>query len=162
MRSPWLLEASAEQFMIWMHENNVSIVREDSMYGPSLGFVYGLGNHSGGTGTFSMDTLCRKLPYAGLLEIDLLNKVNLTMRGKEFANWLIENGHKAVYFKSSIGGWGLPAANPFLGTPYDLSPNRMPPYTVSPNQTPPFAAEPKQAPPPAEEKPAEREPPPAK
>ena len=53
-----------------------------------------------------MDEMCKKLPDAGLLHQDLRNMVTLTERGRHFAEWLIENGHKAIFFSSTIGGWG--------------------------------------------------------
>ena len=63
-------------------------------------------NHSGGRGGFSVDDLCKKLPDADLLSVDLRDNVSLTGRGHEYANWLVERGHKATFFECEYGGWG--------------------------------------------------------
>lgn len=109
-----LLDNGPEQFLIWMHENNRSIVRQDQMFGGGVRYVYGMRNNSGGQGTFSMDQLCKKLPDADLLTPDLRGNVSLTPRGKHFAQWLIDNGHKAIQFKSDIGEWGAQFNHPIF------------------------------------------------
>jgi hypothetical protein len=53
-----------------------------------------------------METLCKQLPDANLLQIDLKNNLSLTERGKSFVSWLIKNGRKAEYFWSKKGSWG--------------------------------------------------------
>lgn len=90
-----------------MHENNQSLLRQPRLYEPGIPYVFELRNHAGDQGYFSMDELCSRLPDAGLLEADLRNNVSLTARGHQFAQWLIENGHKATYFQSNVGTWGV-------------------------------------------------------
>lgn len=100
-----LLENGAEQFIIWMFENDAPLIREPYI-GTGLQHEYWMRNHAGGRGMFSVDSFCQKLPDAGLLQQDLRQNVNLTERGRDFAGWLVENGHKAVFFESDVGGWG--------------------------------------------------------
>jgi hypothetical protein len=50
--------------------------------------------------------LCKQLPDANLIQIDLKNNLSLTERGKAFASWLVKNGRKAEYFWSQKGSWG--------------------------------------------------------
>lgn len=100
-----LLEEVARQFFILMHEQNKQLQRE-SMWNSGTDYEYWTANHSAGHGAFRVDTICQKLPDAGLLTIDLRGKVGLTERGHEFAQWLIERGHKAAYFGTKEGGWG--------------------------------------------------------
>ena len=101
-----LLDHPPEQFLIWMHENNAPMKRHASYFGLGVKYEYWFQNHTGGQGGFSMDQLCNKLPDAGLLDVDLRSNVTLTDRGKTFAQWLIDNGHKADYFRSDVGNWG--------------------------------------------------------
>jgi len=101
-----LLDNAPEQFLIWMHENNAKVAREPRHFGLGVKYEYSFKNQTSGQGGFSMDQLCNKLPDAGLLSIDLRNNVTLTERGKAFAQWLIDNGHKAEYFRSDVGSWG--------------------------------------------------------
>lgn len=103
-----LLDNAPEQFLIWMHETNSALARISNPVGIGIRYEYSMRNQSGGQGGFSMDQLCKKLPDAGLLKIDLRNNVTLTDRGHAFAQWLIDNGHKAEYFASDIGTWGDP------------------------------------------------------
>lgn len=103
-----LLDPAPEQFLIWMHENGKTIRRENHYFGGGLRYVYAVRDRSSGQGSFSMDTLCNKLPDAGLLTVDLRNEVGLTDRGHQFAQWLIDNGHRATYFRSDVGEWGQP------------------------------------------------------
>ena len=100
-----LLDNGAEQFIIWMHENNRPLLRQSSI-GMGIRHEFWLRSLAGGIGMFSVDDFCRKLPDAGLLAQDLRNHVSLTERGHAFAKWLIENGHKAIFFESQVGGWG--------------------------------------------------------
>lgn len=109
-----LLDNAPEQFLIWMHENNSILTRQRRTFGLGIKYEYGMKNHSGGQGGFSIDELCNKLPDAGLLQINLRNEVGLTSRGKSFAQWLIDNGHKADYLRSDVGNWGeLPPGGGF-------------------------------------------------
>lgn len=111
-----LMDHAPEQFLILMHETNCSIVRESKPFGDvGIEYVYHMRGHSAGQGSFSIDSLCTKLADANLLTIDLRSKVTLTNRGKQFAQWLIDNGHKAVYFKSEIGEWARLQPTHWLG-----------------------------------------------
>tara|TARA_R110002049_G_scaffold277666_1_gene456232 strand:+ start:100 stop:1062 length:963 start_codon:yes stop_codon:yes gene_type:complete len=103
-----LLDNAPEQFLIWMHETDSSLVRESKLFGPSIRYEFSLKNQAGGSGGFSIDELCDKLPDAGLLQINLRNVVTLTERGKAFGQWLIDNGHKADFFRSDVCQWGEP------------------------------------------------------
>jgi hypothetical protein len=109
-----LLDVSAHQFLILMHEQNVALRRE-SLFGSGVRYRYLLGRRATGNGYFSVDGLCQKLPDSGLLQQDLRNIVTLTSRGHQFAMWLLERGHKADSFRSDLGGWGDEAADAFLG-----------------------------------------------
>jgi Predicted nucleotide-binding protein containing TIR-like domain len=101
-----LLDASIEQYIILMHEQNVILQRNRTMFGSGSHHEYWK-KSSTGSGTLSVDDLCRKLPDAGILTVDLRDNVSLTLHGREFAKWLIERGHKAIYFASDYGGWGV-------------------------------------------------------
>ena len=103
-----LLDNATEQFIVWMYENKRGIVREHGAFGVGYRYLYILRTQAAGQGGFSMDELCKKLADADLLQVNLRNMVTLSERGKAFARWLIENGHKATYFKSDIGEWGTP------------------------------------------------------
>jgi hypothetical protein len=100
-----LLDNAPEQFIILMGEQQKGIGREP-YFGFGIQYEYYMRDRSAGKGGFSVDSLCKKLPDAGLLQQDLRGRVTLTQRGREFATWLTENGHKAVFFQSDIGGWG--------------------------------------------------------
>jgi hypothetical protein len=110
-----LLDTSVHQFLILMHEQNISL-RKESPFGSGIPFQYEMTNRSAGQGHFSVNSLCAKLPDAGLLQPDLRDNVTLTLRGHQFALWLLERGHKATFFKSTLGGWGVASGNPFLGS----------------------------------------------
>lgn len=101
-----LLEPAPEQFLIWMLEKGQSINCSQGAYSFGINYEFCIKDVKGGSGGFRIGELCRKLPDAELLQIDLRQNVMLTDRGKKFAQWLIENGHKADFFKSDIGGWG--------------------------------------------------------
>jgi hypothetical protein len=106
-----LLENAPEQFIIWMHENNQTMIRQRRSLLGGIKYQYVMNNTACGSGGFSMDELCKDLADASLLEINLRDQVTLTRRGHEFAEWLVRNGHKAMYFESAVGGWGtLPSA----------------------------------------------------
>lgn len=59
-----------------------------------------------GDGRFSVDDLCKKLLEADILSQRLNHEVKLTERGRNFAQWLIDNGYKAKAFKCNLGEWG--------------------------------------------------------
>lgn len=102
-----LLGNPANQFFVQMFELNCAFVRNSSPW--SAPEFYEWADHksqTGGTGGFNMETLCKQLPDANLLQIDLKNSLSLTERGKAFASWLIKNGRKAEYFWSQKGAWG--------------------------------------------------------
>ena len=109
-----LLNNAPEQFLIWMHETKTTMNRQPQYFRLGIKYEYSMKNHSSGHGGFSIDELCNKLPDAGLLQINLRNVVALTQRGHSFAQWLIDNGHKADYFRSDVGQWGqLPQGGGF-------------------------------------------------
>ena len=101
-----LLDYVPEQFLIWMLENDSPITRGSRYHGWGIRYVYTMKSRASGRGHFSMDDLCNKLADAGLLTVDLRGNVSLSPRGKQYAQWLIDNGHKAIHFKSDIGEWG--------------------------------------------------------
>ncbi len=109
-----LLDPSAIQFLILMHEQGVAMKREP-MFGGGTPYLYSLANRSLGHGYFSVGDMCKKLPDAGLLQLDMRENVTITSRGQQFAMWLLERGYKAVYFKSDLGAWGDDSANPLPG-----------------------------------------------
>ncbi len=101
-----LLNETPEQFIIWMHVTDNKLVRTFRSFSGGIAYSYLMRNGSSGHGGFSIDELCNKLADAGLLQVNLRNEVTLTLRGHAFAQWLIDNGHKADYFKSDVGTWG--------------------------------------------------------
>jgi len=120
-----LLEDVARQFIILMHEKNLSLSRE-SMWSPGIRYEFWRkGGRGGGMGGFSVDGLCKKLPDADLLKPDLHGRVSLTPRGHEFAMWLTAKGEKAAFFQSSVGKWGRKPRNvpsfPGMSSPWDGS-----------------------------------------
>lgn len=100
-----LLDEPPRQILILMHETGQPIRRE-SMFGPGLSYAYAMSDRSCGHGHFSVDGLCKKVPDANLLTVDLRDNVSLTQRGDEFAKWLVETGKKALYFHCPLGSWG--------------------------------------------------------
>ena len=111
-----LLDEVARQFFILMHEQNVALRRE-SMFGSGIGYTYAHQRRSRGDGSFGVTNLCARLADAGLLQADLRDNVTLTPRGHLFAAWLVERGHKADFFKTSLGGWGGEDPPPFVPEP---------------------------------------------
>ena len=101
-----LLNDSCEQFIILMHEKDMALVRESNVLSPGVVHTYEKHDRSAGHGEFSVDKLCRQLADAELLQPDLRNNIKLTQRGKDFAVWLIDHGHKARGFDSPLGSWG--------------------------------------------------------
>lgn len=118
-----LLDNAPEQFIIWMHESNSTMVRKPHYFGIGIKFEYSMRNRSAGQGSFSIDELCNKLPDAGLLQVNLRNEVTLTPRGHEFAQWLVDNGHKAEYFRSDVGQWGQVPPGGGFPWPHEHAPN---------------------------------------
>ena len=100
-----LLDDSIEQFFILMLEQKLTL-KKSSSYAPGYEYFFSKSDQSAGRGSLSTASLCKKLPDAGLLSIDLKDNLSLTDRGRNFAQWLIDNGHKAVYFTSPAGTWG--------------------------------------------------------
>ena len=102
-----LLDDSAEQYIILMHEQNLKIERRRNVFDPRNRYEFWKSTpRSGGSGGFSVDDLCKKLPDADLLRVDLRDMVSLTPRGHEYAKWLEERGHKATFFHCEYGTWG--------------------------------------------------------
>ncbi|WP_419580860.1 TIR domain-containing protein [Stieleria magnilauensis] len=122
-----LLDNAAEQFLIWMLENDAKMVRGHRYLDKGIKYEYFNRDESGGQGGFSIGELCEKLPDAGLLGIDLRDQVSLTERGKQFAQWLVENGHKATYFLSDVGGWGERRGRPSFIIPEGVKSTRRGP-----------------------------------
>ncbi len=105
-----LLEVPARQILILMQEQNIKIAREPRSWNNGLTYEYEmLENRSAGVGAFSMNKMCTGLADADLLQQDLRDNVGLTERGREFARWLTEHGHKARFFRTNVGGWGEPS-----------------------------------------------------
>lgn len=119
-----LLDASLEQFIILMFEQDLSLKRDSDLWGPGVRFDYLLRSGAGGFGEFHTSKMCDLLPDAGLLQINLRGLVSLTDRGKEFANWLIDRGHRAAYFASALGHWGEKPP----GWPDRFFPGGVPPF----------------------------------
>jgi hypothetical protein len=101
-----LMDCPDEQFMILMHETKMSLRFEDSPFSPGIKYTYENANRSAGQGHFSVGKLCKQLPDADLLSLDLRGNVTLTDRGNEFAAWLVKRGHKSKWFETPLGGWG--------------------------------------------------------
>lgn len=101
-----LMDCADEQFIILMHETKTPLPFDDSPFNPGIKYSYGNANRSAGQGHFSAGKLCKQLPDADLLHLDLRGNVTLTDRGNEFAEWLIKRGHKSAWFETPIGGWG--------------------------------------------------------
>ncbi len=101
-----LLDHASEQFLILMHEQDKKFHRPRNVFKARTFYIYLMGDQSAGKGHLSIDDLCRKLPDADLLAVDLRDLVTLTPRGHDFAKWLTERGHKATFFMSDFGRWG--------------------------------------------------------
>jgi hypothetical protein len=103
-----LLGVVASNYIIQMYELGAKLKRERSGLRGIGNFWYGIefpDRHTG-TGRFSVDDLCEKMPEAGILQQDLKFNVNLTERGKDFAAWLILHDYRANGFISPLGSWG--------------------------------------------------------
>lgn len=99
-----LLDYAEIGFFILMDEMNVSLRREDR-FGQGVNYVFRKGSNRGGGG-FAVENFCIRLADAGLLVPDLRGNVCLSDRGRQFARWLVEKGHKPDFFKTPLGGWG--------------------------------------------------------
>ena len=87
-----------------MYEQNVTLP-ETSWRGPRYEVAYT--QDDGGTGTLDMKAFAQKVQGAGLIE--KLGKVfSLAPSGKEFAQWIIGKGMKAIFFSTDQGEWGEP------------------------------------------------------
>ena len=51
-----------------------------------------------------MPPTCRRR----FVDAEFAQEVSLTDRGHQFATWLVERGHKALFLDSDIGKWGTP------------------------------------------------------
>lgn len=102
-----LLGLVAVNFIIQMYENNATLVREQHTFWSQPNSWYGIdAPQIRGSGRFSVNELCEKMPEANILSQDLKNNISLTEQGKYFSKWLIENKYKAESFMSPIGEWG--------------------------------------------------------
>jgi|GEM_PF-893847 len=119
-----LLEPSAVQFIILMHEIGAKLHRETSfIMGTRYEYAtYDEHHHGTGNGFFGVAQFCMKLADAEILTIDLRGQVSLTDRGHQFAKWLIDAKLKANYFSSEIGTWGERPKNmnPFPAMPSNI------------------------------------------
>jgi hypothetical protein len=134
-----LLEIPAQQFLIQMHLQNLTLTREGA-FAPGIPYDYALKDRSAGHGHFSISKLCEKLPDANLLQQDLRGRVTLTPRGHTYAAWLLSNGFKADFFSSGIGAWGEPPTDmlQFLGPRLSRQTVRQGPATSDSASTAPI------------------------
>lgn len=103
-----LLGVVADNFIIQLALSGKYFIRETGM-ASSLGrhwYSIDFPNRHIGDGRFSIDILCEKLLEADIVTQRLNFQVVLTERGKNFAQWLIDNGYKADAFDCNLGGWG--------------------------------------------------------
>ncbi|AQU82779.1 MAG: nucleotide-binding protein [Halomonas sp.] len=103
-----LLGAVADNFIIQLAQPGKYLIRETGM-ARSLGrhwYSIDAPKHHIGDGRFSVDDLCEKLLEADIISQKLNFHVVLTPRGRNFAQWLLDNGYKANAFKSNLGEWG--------------------------------------------------------
>lgn len=103
-----LLGVVADNFIIQLALSGKYLIRE-----AGIAFIVGrhwygieFPNRHIGNGRFSVDDLCDKLVEADILSQRLNQQIVLTQRGKDFAQWLIDNGYKAAAFTCNLGGWG--------------------------------------------------------
>lgn len=103
-----LLGVVADNFIIQMALSGKYFIRETGMALRLGKHWYGIDfpNRHIGNGRFSVDELCEKLIEADIISQRLNHQVVLTQRGKDFAQWLIDNGYKASAFTCNLGGWG--------------------------------------------------------
>ncbi len=104
-----LLGVVADNFIIQMTLSNKYLIRETGMALRMIGkhwYAIDFPNRHIGDGRFSVNDLCEKLIEADILMQRLNHQVFLTQRGKDFAQWLIDNGYKAEAFTCNLGGWG--------------------------------------------------------
>ncbi|MFZ4470120.1 MAG: TIR domain-containing protein [Pirellula sp.] len=119
-----LINDASEQYIILMYEKNLKLPRRRNVFAPTIRYEFWKANQTGGIGGFSVDDLCKKLPDADLLSVDLRDQVSLTARGAEYAKWLIDRGHKATFFKCEYGAWGERPPEMTSGIPWTQAPNQ--------------------------------------
>lgn len=121
-----LLEIPARQFFVLMHEAGACLRREGP-YMIGVRFEYSMNANPHfeiGNGYFNVDRFCSRLADAGLLTVDLRNRVGLSERGHAFAEWLTASNFRAAYFWSDVGIWGdRPAGMPVQEHPSTLPQN---------------------------------------
>lgn len=103
-----LLGAVADNFLIQMSLSGKRPIRERGM-ARSFGrhwYAIDFPKRHIGNGRFSVNELCEKLLEADILAPKLNDEIVLTERGRNFVQWLIDNGYKADAFKCNLGGWG--------------------------------------------------------
>ena len=101
-----LMDCPDEQFIILMHETKAPLRFDESSISLGIQYSYGNLNRTAGRGSFSASKLCKQLPDADLLSLDLRGNVSLTERGNKFAVWLVNRGYKSEWFETPFGGWG--------------------------------------------------------
>jgi len=103
-----LLGVVADNFIIQLALSAKYLIRETGNAFKLGKHWYGIEfpNRHIGNGRFSVDDLCDKLIEADILSQRLNQQIVLTQRGKDFAQWLIDNGYKADAFTCNLGGWG--------------------------------------------------------
>lgn len=103
-----LLGVVADNFIIQMALSGKHLVRESGMARRLGKHWYGIEfpERHIGNGRFSVDELCEKLMEADIVAQKLNHQVVLTQRGRDFAQWLVDNGYKANAFTCNLGGWG--------------------------------------------------------
>ncbi|MEE9338554.1 MAG: TIR domain-containing protein [Methylococcaceae bacterium] len=103
-----LLGVVADNFIIQLALSSKYFIRETGM-ASSLGrhwYSIDFPSRHIGDGRFSIDSLCEKLLEADIVSQRLNSQIILTERGKNFSQWLIDNGYKADAFDCNLGGWG--------------------------------------------------------
>jgi hypothetical protein len=92
------------QYLILMNERDITLA-DTGRRGPEYEVAYSI--DSGGTGTLDMKAFGEKIQGAGLIE-RIGNVFSITQFGREFADWITENGMKAIFFGTNQGSWGEP------------------------------------------------------
>ena len=100
-----LIEVTFRQHLICMYEESVGMPYN---FNPSL---YQTGSRGGtwAKGVFSPRDFCDKLSGTDLVKLNVEGpRVELTDKGRGFAQWLIDNDRKADFYTSHLGSWGTP------------------------------------------------------
>jgi hypothetical protein len=102
-----MLDEVHRQYLILMHVIPCDVPYTDSYYNQDIyEMEYG---SSVATGGFDSRKFLEKIDGTGFISIISKGpKLSLTQSGHDFAQWLIDNGHKASFIKTSLGGWGEP------------------------------------------------------